>query len=185
MARARRGRVVREHARPAPTSIAPDTTHAIWNDNRQFFHRGSTGQWRDLLDDDDLAHYRRRVAELAADDLAEWAAQRCPAGGVGQPTSLSRSISSRSREYERRSKRMPQPGQVGHVVVGDLGLARRRGLDRARRDDVGEVRVERGERGVVGKLLHAQHEIAVDEPQRVVVAVEAGDLRERDRRRRR
>ena len=31
-----------------------------------------------------------------------------------------------------------------------------------------------------GSVLHAQHEIAVDEPQRVVVAVEAGDLGERD-----
>ena len=53
--------------------VAPDTTHAIWTDNRRFFNRGRSGQWRDILDDDDLARYDRRLADLAAPDLAAWA----------------------------------------------------------------------------------------------------------------
>jgi aryl sulfotransferase len=52
--------------------IAPDTTNAIWNDNQRFFNRGCSGQWRDILDDDDLVRYGRRVAEVTEPDLAIW-----------------------------------------------------------------------------------------------------------------
>jgi aryl sulfotransferase len=75
-----------ENMRDRADVVAPDTTHAIWNDNRQFFHRGATGQWRELLDDDDLAHYLRRVGDLAPDDLAEWAHRgNQPKGTVSRP----------------------------------------------------------------------------------------------------
>ena len=33
--------------------VAPDATNRIWQDNQQFFHRGTSGQWRSLLDDAD------------------------------------------------------------------------------------------------------------------------------------
>ncbi|MDQ1435050.1 MAG: aryl sulfotransferase [Actinomycetota bacterium] len=62
-----------ENMRAHADVIAPDTTHAIWNDNRSFFNRGCTGQWRDLLDESDLARYHRRVAELGTPDLIAWA----------------------------------------------------------------------------------------------------------------
>ena len=52
--------------------IVPDSSHAIWQDNRQFFNRGVSGQWRTLLDEDDLRRYHERVAQLAAPDLALW-----------------------------------------------------------------------------------------------------------------
>jgi aryl sulfotransferase len=61
-----------EHMRKFSDLIAPDTTHAIWQDNQQFFHRGVSGQWRTLLDDDGLRRYNARVAELADPDLAQW-----------------------------------------------------------------------------------------------------------------
>lgn len=32
----------------------------------------TSGQWRDLLNDADLARYAARVRELASDDLVEW-----------------------------------------------------------------------------------------------------------------
>ena len=35
-----------ERMRAGADRIAPDTTHAIWQDNQQFFHRGTSGQWR-------------------------------------------------------------------------------------------------------------------------------------------
>jgi hypothetical protein len=52
--------------------VAPDTTHAIWQDNQQFFHRGTSGQWRTLLDDAGLERYFARIAELAPADVARW-----------------------------------------------------------------------------------------------------------------
>jgi len=52
--------------------VAPDTTNGIWQDNQQFFHRGTSGQWRSLLDDAGLERYFARVAELAPDDVARW-----------------------------------------------------------------------------------------------------------------
>ena len=59
---------MRQHA----DVTAPDTTHAIWHDNKQFFNKGLSGQWRDLLNADDVDRYFRRVAELAPEDLAAW-----------------------------------------------------------------------------------------------------------------
>ena len=52
--------------------IAPDTTNAIWQDNKQFFHRGTSGQWRTLLDNDGLRRYEKRVSEVAEPDLVAW-----------------------------------------------------------------------------------------------------------------
>jgi hypothetical protein len=54
--------------------VAPEVTNAaIWRDNQRFFNRGTSGQWRRLLDDTDVRRYCRRVGELAAPDLAAWA----------------------------------------------------------------------------------------------------------------
>ena len=43
-----------------------------WIDPAAFFSRGTSGQWRDLLDDADLARYAARARSLASDDLVEW-----------------------------------------------------------------------------------------------------------------
>jgi hypothetical protein len=43
-----------------------------WIDPTAFYRRGTSGQWRDLLDDADLARYAARVRELAPGDLVEW-----------------------------------------------------------------------------------------------------------------
>jgi hypothetical protein len=53
--------------------LVPDGGNPIWLSNRQFFHRGQSGQWRDLLDEPGLSRYADRVAELAPPDLAAWA----------------------------------------------------------------------------------------------------------------
>jgi aryl sulfotransferase len=52
--------------------VAPDVSERLWFDNRRFFHRGRSGQWRSVLGPEDLARYRARVAELADPDLAAW-----------------------------------------------------------------------------------------------------------------
>lgn len=53
--------------------LAPDVPNRIWRSNRDFFHRGESGQWRHLLDDEGLRRYEKRVAELVPADLAAWA----------------------------------------------------------------------------------------------------------------
>jgi hypothetical protein len=60
-----------DYMRGRARQYAPDLE--IWRDPDRFFHRGSTGQWRDLLDADDLRRYQKRVAEVAEADLATWA----------------------------------------------------------------------------------------------------------------
>lgn len=54
-------------------TVVPDVGNRIWVSNSSFFHRGSSGQWRDLLDEEGLERYERRVAALAPADLAQWA----------------------------------------------------------------------------------------------------------------
>jgi hypothetical protein len=61
-----------DRMRDRADQLAPQVTHGFWNDPSQFFHHGSSGQWRSFLDDDDVARYEARVRELAAPDLAEW-----------------------------------------------------------------------------------------------------------------
>jgi hypothetical protein len=61
-----------ENMRANADSIAPDTSNGIWNSNRQFFNRGCSGQWREILGADDLARYERRVVELGSPELIRW-----------------------------------------------------------------------------------------------------------------
>ena len=53
--------------------LAPDTVHNLWKSNSQFFDRGTSGRWREMVAEDEMARYDARVAELVPDDLAHWA----------------------------------------------------------------------------------------------------------------
>jgi hypothetical protein len=61
-----------EQMRGNAGTLAPNTDVAIWHDNAQFFHCGTSGQWRALLDDADLRRYDERVAQIVDRDLAAW-----------------------------------------------------------------------------------------------------------------
>jgi hypothetical protein len=52
--------------------VAPDTANRLWKSNAGFFHRGTSGQWRDRLDAEALAHYQARLRDLAPPDVAAW-----------------------------------------------------------------------------------------------------------------
>jgi hypothetical protein len=52
---------------------APNTSEAIWQSNENFFHRGTSGQWREFLAGDDRERYATRVREIADAELAHWA----------------------------------------------------------------------------------------------------------------
>ncbi len=57
-------------ARAAVT--APNAHTGLWHDTERFFHRGTSGQWQDLLDDGDLNRYRARVRDIAPADVIDW-----------------------------------------------------------------------------------------------------------------
>lgn len=53
--------------------LAPNAGVGLWHSVEGFFHRGVSGQWRDVVDDEVLARYWERVHELVEPDLAAWA----------------------------------------------------------------------------------------------------------------
>jgi hypothetical protein len=61
-----------ERMRGRADQLVPNASRSVFKDNRRFFANGAIGQWRALLDDDDLVRYHSRVAELAPPDLAAW-----------------------------------------------------------------------------------------------------------------
>jgi hypothetical protein len=58
--------------------VAPDTNEHLWKSNAEFFHLGTSGQWRDVFDEELLARYEARLSELAPPDLAGWLHQGAP-----------------------------------------------------------------------------------------------------------
>ena len=53
-------------------NVAPNADIALWHDNDSFFHRGRSGQWRDVFSPEHLRRYDERVRELASPELAAW-----------------------------------------------------------------------------------------------------------------
>lgn len=62
-----------ERMKERADELVPAADRNIWRSNSDFFHRGHDGQWRELLGDEDLRRYQRRVAQLATPDVAGWA----------------------------------------------------------------------------------------------------------------
>ena len=58
--------------RSRATERAPDTEKQLWKSTTDFFHRGTSGQWKDIVDAELAAHYADRVRELAPPDLVAW-----------------------------------------------------------------------------------------------------------------
>jgi hypothetical protein len=54
------------------TTVAPNADQTFWRDTRDFFHAGTSGQWRDLISAEDLARYETRLHELVDDEFAHW-----------------------------------------------------------------------------------------------------------------
>ncbi len=53
--------------------LVPESSHDdFWKDTDQFFHHGTSGQWRRLVADDELSRYAARVGACAGPDLAAW-----------------------------------------------------------------------------------------------------------------
>jgi hypothetical protein len=63
-----------DRMRASASTTAPRAgTRSLWRDEVRFFNRGTSGQWRDLLADEDVRRYQARVAQLVSPELAAWA----------------------------------------------------------------------------------------------------------------
>jgi aryl sulfotransferase len=60
-----------EHMRARADRLAPAPS-GIFKDRRAFFRQGRSGTGRELLSDQELAHYHARAAKLASSDLLAW-----------------------------------------------------------------------------------------------------------------
>lgn len=58
--------------RERAVELAPASPAGIWQDTTRFFNKGTSGQWRDMLGDEDLELYRRRADQLADPALLAW-----------------------------------------------------------------------------------------------------------------
>ena len=58
-----------DRMRERVADIAPETTKDFWHDNDRFFHKGTSGQWREVIDDDGVRRYAARVARTR---VARW-----------------------------------------------------------------------------------------------------------------
>jgi hypothetical protein len=53
-------------------ALVPESGVSLWRDNKRFFNKGTTGQWRDLLDELGLSRYVTRVRALADEEFIDW-----------------------------------------------------------------------------------------------------------------
>jgi hypothetical protein len=61
-----------DEMRSRPEQLAPEVTTSLWHDTGQFFHRGTCGQWRALVDDAGERRYEAVVTSVGDPELAAW-----------------------------------------------------------------------------------------------------------------
>ena len=65
-----------EEMKAKATERGPNQTESIWLDAQRFFNKGTSGQWRSLVDDGGMRRYEDRVNELTDDrEFSEWVHQ--------------------------------------------------------------------------------------------------------------
>jgi Sulfotransferase domain len=64
-----------ERMRERASDVVPSASLGLFKSTEAFLRAGSSGEWRARVTEADMAGYERRVAELAAPDLARWAHQ--------------------------------------------------------------------------------------------------------------
>lgn len=71
-----------EEMRGRADHLVPESDLSVWQDNRNFFHRGATGQWKGVLGPRELRAYADCVAECAPPDLSAWLHPADPPAGA-------------------------------------------------------------------------------------------------------
>jgi hypothetical protein len=53
-------------------NFAPGTGRDVWHDTSRFFNKGSSGQWRDVITQEDEKEFDERLGQLLPPDAACW-----------------------------------------------------------------------------------------------------------------
>ena len=61
-----------ENMKQNATKFAPGVERETWHDNEKFFNKGTNGQWRDVLSDDDVALFEDALGALLEPEAAQW-----------------------------------------------------------------------------------------------------------------
>ena len=61
-----------EEMRAAADRIAPNSDQGFWRSTSDFFHKGTSGQWRDVIGADEMPRYAARMRTLADQELDRW-----------------------------------------------------------------------------------------------------------------
>jgi hypothetical protein len=61
-----------DQMKAAADRTAPNADQTFWKSTTDFFHKGTTGQWRDVVGADELPRYDRQIAELTTPEFAQW-----------------------------------------------------------------------------------------------------------------
>ena len=61
-----------ENMKGKADKLAPQVNDGIWKDPKQFFNKGKSGQWRDILGAEELALYQQVMSEKLEPELASW-----------------------------------------------------------------------------------------------------------------
>ena len=61
-----------ENMKGKAEKLAPQVGDGIWKDPNQFFNKGESGQWRDILGAEELALYNQVMSEKIEPELATW-----------------------------------------------------------------------------------------------------------------
>jgi hypothetical protein len=62
-----------ESMRSRADDLVPNSDGRFWKENRQFFHSGTGGRWREFFDAPAQSRYEARIAALASPDVLNWA----------------------------------------------------------------------------------------------------------------
>ncbi len=52
--------------------VAPNADQTFWKSTSDFFHKGTTGQWRDIVSEDEMPRYDKRLSALAEPAMIHW-----------------------------------------------------------------------------------------------------------------
>ncbi|MBA2608209.1 MAG: sulfotransferase domain-containing protein [Actinobacteria bacterium] len=58
--------------RSAAEKVAPNSDQGFWRSTTDFFHKGTTGQWRDVVGANEMPRYAARLNTLADAEFARW-----------------------------------------------------------------------------------------------------------------
>jgi len=61
-----------ENMKSKPEQFVPGVARDAWHDTSRFLHKGTSGQWKDVLSQASLDAFEARLAELLPPDRAHW-----------------------------------------------------------------------------------------------------------------